>query len=72
MLIYFGPGVATIFANWNSPYGYYGHGATWGTGVGGWLEDALYVPMPYGSNQVREIQIGVPGRDWAGTAINLP
>ena len=62
----------TAFANWTSNSSYYGHGGIWGTGQGGWLEDALYVPMPYGGNQVREIYVGVPGRDWAGTAINMP
>ncbi len=65
-------GAVNLFADWNSSYGWYAHGAIWGTGVGGWLEDALYVPMPYSNNQVREVYVGVPGRDWSGTAINPP
>ena len=62
----------TVFADWNYNSSLYGHGGIWGTGVGGWLRDAIYVPMPYGGDLVREIQVGVPGRDWPGTALNLP
>jgi hypothetical protein len=65
-------GVSILYADWSSNSSYYGHGAIWGTGIGGWRDDALYVPMPYGGYQVREVLIGVPGRDWPGTAINLP
>jgi len=50
----------------------YPHGVTWGNGVGGWREDAIYLPMPYNQNKVRELVIGVPSRDWEGVAINLP
>jgi len=50
----------------------YPHGVTWGHGIGGWREDALYLPMPYKQNKVRELVIGVPSRDWAGEAVNLP
>ena len=65
-------GVVSVFADWNANPSWYGHDAIWGTGTGGWMEDALYVPMPYGGNQVREIHVGVPSRYWAGTAVNLP
>jgi hypothetical protein len=38
----------------------YGHGLEWGSGIGGWRTDALYVPQPYDGNRVMEIVIGVP------------
>jgi hypothetical protein len=50
----------------------YGHGAIWGNDVGGWRSDAIYAPMPYLGNVVKEIVIEVPGKDWPGIAINLP
>lgn len=40
----------------------YGHGLEWGSGIGGWRSDALYVPQPYNDNRVMEIVIGVPSR----------
>jgi hypothetical protein len=40
----------------------YAHGAKFGSGIGGWRVDALYVPHPYDENQVSEIVVGVPGR----------
>jgi hypothetical protein len=39
----------------------YGHGAAWGSGIGGWRRDAIYVPQPYNSNTVAEIVIGIEG-----------
>lgn len=51
----------------------YGHGLEWGRGVGGFRDDALYLPQPYDGNRVLELVIGVPSRDWTGgTAIDLP
>ena len=48
----------------------YGHGTEWGTGIGGWREDAIYLPLPYNSAKVRELVIGVPDgrlvRTWKG------
>ena len=38
----------------------YGHGIEWGSGLGGWRADALYLPQPYDRNTVREVVIGVP------------
>ena len=42
----------------------YGHFAVFGSGIGGWKHDALYLPQPYNNNQVIEIEIGVPSRSW--------
>jgi DNA-binding beta-propeller fold protein YncE len=51
--------------------GNYGHGLAWGSGIGGWLEGAIYMPLPYKNNQVVEFNIGVPYRTWAkGSVIN--
>lgn len=48
----------------------YGHGTEWGNGVGGWREDAIYIPLPYNDAKVRELVIGVPDgrfvRTWKG------
>jgi hypothetical protein len=41
----------------------YGHGLEWGSGIGGWRSDALYVPQPYDDNRVTELVIGVPSRE---------
>lgn len=38
----------------------YGHGLEWGSGVGGWREDAIYQPQPYDDMTVREVIVGVP------------
>lgn len=49
---------------------YYGHGLQWGSGIGGWRQDALYQPQPYNGNTVREVVIGFPSGDlvriWKG------
>ena len=37
----------------------YGHGVTWGNGIGGWRQDAIYQPLPYNRYRVRELVIGV-------------
>lgn len=39
----------------------YGHGAMFGSGLGGWLSDAIYLPQPYDGHKVMEIVVGVPG-----------
>jgi hypothetical protein len=43
----------------------YGHGIEWGSGIGGWRSDALYLPQPYRDNHVVEVVIGVPSRESA-------
>lgn len=40
----------------------YGHGAAFGRAVGGWRDDALYLPQPYNGNTVVELIVGVPQR----------
>jgi hypothetical protein len=50
----------------------YGHGMQFGSGVGGWLDDAIYLPQPYNGDTVTEVIVGVPHRTWQGTVINLP
>jgi sugar lactone lactonase YvrE len=42
----------------------YGHGHTWGTGVGSWDDHTLYVPQPYIGYRVAALTIGVPAMDW--------
>jgi hypothetical protein len=43
----------------------YGHGVEWGSGVGAWREDAIYLPQPYDNETVIEVVIGVPtARSW--------
>ncbi len=48
----------------------YGHGVEWGNGVGGWRQDAIYLPLPYDRARVKELVIGVPDgrlvRHWNG------
>jgi len=42
--------------------GKYGHGLEWGSGIGGWKADAIYLPQPYDGDTVVEVVIGVPSR----------
>ena len=56
---------------YDTPLSEYGHGLEWGNGVGPWRTDAIYIPLPYGGNQVIELVIGVP-TVWEGTVINAP
>jgi hypothetical protein len=50
----------------------YPHGLRWGSGVGGWHEEALYVPQPMNDDTVAEVVVGVPYRDFAGEVVNAP
>ncbi len=63
-------GQASVFVDWSIDPSQYGHGLIFGNGIGGFREDALYLPMPYANNSVQEVIVGVPSRAWAGTAIN--
>jgi hypothetical protein len=65
-----GGGPAELFLDW--PSNAYGHYLAWGTGVGGWPEDALYAPQPYNNNNVTEIVVGIPPAHWGGTVYNGP
>ena len=64
-------GTVLLYIDWpGNPQ--YGHGAIFGSAIGGWKNDAIYAPLPYSGNTVKVIHIGVPGKDWGGIAINLP
>jgi sugar lactone lactonase YvrE len=58
------------YLDWAHSEGLYGHDAVFGSGIGGWLDDALYMPLPYQANKVKELVIGVPGRTYPGAVIN--
>ncbi len=60
--------VTTLFSNSAG----YGHGLQWGNGVGGFREDALYIPQPYNGDTVSETVIEVPYRTYTGPVINGP
>lgn len=49
--------------------GIYGHGLEWGSGIGGWRTDAIYLPQPYDGLTVRELVIGVPSADTLRTGL---
>jgi hypothetical protein len=61
-----------VFHSWVADDNAYGHGAVFGNGIGGWREDAIYLPMPYDDDQVQEIVVGVPSRSWSGSVVNAP
>ena len=54
-------GQTELFVNLGFPA--YGHGVEWGNGIGGWSESSLFLPQPYDSNTVLEVELGVPGRE---------
>lgn len=51
----------------------YGHGVEFGSGIGGWKTGALYLPLPYNQNKVKEVWVGAPSghlvRTWNGEAV---
>jgi hypothetical protein len=63
-------GVVSIYHDYTGNS--YGHGLVWGSGLGGFREDALYVPQPYNNNNVLEVIIGVPMQGWEGEVLNGP
>ena len=69
-------GAVTRLIDWENPFSTedgtsaYGHALLWGSGSDGWREDAIYMTMPYSDNQVQEIVVGIPGKDWVGNVIN--
>lgn len=62
-------GSSAVYFDWSDDPTQYGHGVIFGTGVGGFREDAIYLPMPYNDHTVQEIIVGVPSRSWAGVAL---
>ena len=52
-------GEVRLFHQWELSQ--YGHGLEWGSGVGGFRADALYLPQPYNLNSVLEVVVGIPG-----------
>ena len=52
--------------DWSANSRQFGHGLAFGTGSDGWRIDAIYLPMPESNKTVKEIVLGVPGRDWEG------
>ncbi len=46
--------------DWSENARQFGHGLAWGSGVGGWRSDALYLPVPEAGNTVKEVVVGVP------------
>jgi len=60
------------WVDWSRDDGNYGHDAVFGSGIGGWLEDALYMPTPYSGNLAQELVIGVPSRTFEGAILNAP
>ncbi len=65
-------GFAEVYYDWSEDQSQYGHAVVWGNGIGGWRQDALYLPMPYDGNKVQEIVVGVPSAAWIGAPINAP
>jgi hypothetical protein len=55
-------GTVTVFYWW--PNSDYGHGHTWGTGIGPWDDHTLYLPQPYVGYRVLAMEIGVPNAHW--------
>ena len=53
-------GEVEVYLQWKDSE--YGHGLIFGNGVGGFREDALYLPLPYNGNSVLEVVVGVPSR----------
>ena len=56
-------GQTHLFHRWESTTTY-GHGGDWGSPVGGWRADAIYMPQPYDGNTVTEVVVGIPGQGY--------
>ena len=54
-------GGGAMYHEWASSS--YGHGLEWGSGVGGWDDESLYLPQPFDGNTVVRVEIGVPYRE---------
>ena len=47
---------------WDDPG--YGHGQDFGSGIGSWRSDAIYIAQPYDGNTVAEVVVAIPGRKY--------
>ncbi len=63
-------GVVSLYLDWSGDPQQHGHGMVFGSGVGGFRDDALYLPMPFANHAVREVVVGVPSRSWQGATVN--
>lgn len=52
-------GDVSLYLDWSDDRSTYGHDLTWGSGIGGWRSDAIYVPLSEGGLKVMEIVIGI-------------
>ena len=59
-------GEVELLKSWGKHGMGYAHGQEWGSGIGPWRTDAIYVPQPYDSNTVAEIVVGIPSRRFNG------
>ena len=50
----------TVLKKWDNIT--YGHGIKWGSKIGEWKEDALYLPQPNDNNSVVEVVLGITAR----------
>jgi hypothetical protein len=67
-------GDVSLLKGWTWSDGGYGHGQDFGSGIGSWRSDAIYVPQPYDGNTVAEVVVEIPGRKYNGgmyEAINV-
>jgi len=60
-------GEVSLYQDWeiameNAVMGSYGHGLEWGSGIGGWDKNSIYLPQPYDDNTVVRVDVGVPAR----------
>lgn len=56
-------GEVTAVVSWGSNSSKYGHNLEWGSGIGGWDDQSLYMPQPYDGGSVVEVHVGVPYRE---------
>ena len=61
-------GKASLYQDWKPAFveddstSDYGHGIEFGSGVGGWDKQSIFLPQPYDDNTVVRLDVGVPAR----------